>query len=91
MTTVEKLSVALTPEMASLVRGAVERGDYASTSEVIRDALRLWKAERAVRALVVKELRQAWREGIASGPGGHTDMGAIKAKARRRLAVPAEG
>jgi antitoxin ParD1/3/4 len=91
MTTVEKLSVALTPEMASLVRGAVEGGDYASTSEVIRDALRLWRDERAARALVVEELGQAWCEGIASGPGGCADMATIKAEARRRLAVPAQG
>jgi len=40
MANVEKLSIALTPEMAATVRQCVERGEYASSSEVIREALR---------------------------------------------------
>ena len=43
MSKLEKLSISLTPELASLVRSAVTGGDYASTSEVIREALRDWK------------------------------------------------
>ncbi|MDQ4059950.1 MAG: ribbon-helix-helix protein, CopG family [Pseudomonadota bacterium] len=50
MAKVEKVTVALTPEMATLVRQVVEAGEYASTSEVIRDALREWKLRRAERA-----------------------------------------
>lgn len=34
MSTVEKLSIALTPEMAREVRAAVKNGEYASSSEV---------------------------------------------------------
>ena len=41
MSAVEKLSIALTPEQATLVRQVVESGEYASSSEVIRDALRV--------------------------------------------------
>ena len=48
-TTVEKLSIALPPEMAALVREAVEGGEYASSSEVIRDALRAWKRKRLLQ------------------------------------------
>lgn len=72
-----------------MVRAAVEGGDYASTSEVIRDALRLWKAERTARSLPVEELRRAWDEALASGPGKLADITAIKAEARRRLKVGA--
>ena len=43
MANVEKLSIALTPEMVVLVRDAVESGEYATTSEVVREALREWK------------------------------------------------
>ncbi len=39
MLNVEKISVALTPEMAAFVRDVVESGEYASSSEVIREAL----------------------------------------------------
>ena len=40
MANVEKLSVALTPDMVAEMRAAVEHGDYGSVSEVVRDALR---------------------------------------------------
>jgi hypothetical protein len=40
---VEKLSIALTPEMAAIVHHSVESGEYASSSEIIREALRDWK------------------------------------------------
>jgi antitoxin ParD1/3/4 len=46
MPTVEKIRIALPPEMANWVRKAVERGEYASASEVIRDALQEWERER---------------------------------------------
>ncbi|WP_228014663.1 ribbon-helix-helix domain-containing protein [Fortiea sp. LEGE XX443] len=49
MPNVEKISVALTPEMAALVRNAVESGEYASSSEVIREALREWKQKRLLQ------------------------------------------
>lgn len=82
MQNVEKLSIALTPEMATMVREAVKTGEYATTSEVIRDALRLWKADQQARALEVEELRRLWREGIESGPA--EDGPAVFARLRRR-------
>ena len=86
MATVEKLSVALTPEMAAMVRAAVEGGDYASTSEVIRDALRLWKAERAARSLPVEELRRAIEIGLAQLDRGESIPGEeVLAEVTRRL------
>ena len=85
MANVEKISIALTPEMAGLVRRAVESGEYASTSEVVREALREWKQRRALRQQDIEELRRLWDESLASGPGRFEDIEAIKAEARRRL------
>jgi antitoxin ParD1/3/4 len=68
MPTVEKLSIALPPEMAALLREAVESGEYASASEVVRDALRAWKRKRKLEALELGELRRLVREGMESGP-----------------------
>jgi antitoxin ParD1/3/4 len=65
MPNVEKISIALTPEMAGLVRRAVESGEYASTSEALRE----WKQRRALRQQDIEELRRLWDEGLASGPG----------------------
>jgi antitoxin ParD1/3/4 len=85
MANVEKVSIALTPEILAVVREAVESGEYASSSEVIREALREWKRRRALERKHVEELRLLWEEGLESSPGRLADMAAIKAEARRRL------
>jgi antitoxin ParD1/3/4 len=42
MPAVERISIALPPEMVANIRKAVETGEYASSSEVVRDALHEW-------------------------------------------------
>lgn len=42
MATAEKISIALPPEMDALIRSAMASGKCATSSEVIRDALRDW-------------------------------------------------
>jgi len=64
MTTAEKISIALPSEMVHLVRGAVATGEYASSSEVIRDALRDWTYKRSLRQQGVAELRRVWQEAL---------------------------
>jgi len=86
MATVEKLSIALTTEMAREVRMAVKSGDYASSSEVIREALRDWHRKRALQDQEIEELRGMWREGIKSGKGRYSSMEEIKQAAQKRLA-----
>ena len=85
MANVEKVSVALTPEMLAVVRQAVASGEYASSSEVMREALREWNRRRTLQRSEVGDLRRLWEDGLASGPGRHGDLAAIKAEARRRL------
>lgn len=85
MPAVEKLSIALTTEQAALVRQVVENGEYASSSEVIRDALREWKLKRDFQQTEIEELRRLWDKGLKSGPGKLGNMQAIKAEARRRM------
>ena len=87
MPTVEKLSIALTPEFAADIRQAVATGEYASTSEVIRDALRAWKQMRQDRAIATDELRTLWRDGVGSGEAEPLDGETIKRRGRERLAA----
>lgn len=87
MAGVAKISVALTPELREVVQDAVTTGDYASTSEVIREALRDWKEHRERKRAAIAELRRLWDEGIASGPARPLDIEAIKKEGRRRLEV----
>jgi antitoxin ParD1/3/4 len=65
---VEKASVALTPEMAAMMREVVASGEYASASEVMREALRNWKHSRLKRTKAIEELGRQWDDGMKSGP-----------------------
>lgn len=85
MSNVEKVSIALTPEMAAVVRQAVESGEYASSSEVVREALREWKLKRTLLQSDIDELRRLWAEGLESGRGAMHSVSAIKQEARKRL------
>ena len=67
MSNVQKVSVALTPEMLAMLREAVDAGEYTSTSEIVREALRAWKQRRNLHEMEVSELRELWNEGISSG------------------------
>jgi antitoxin ParD1/3/4 len=83
MAKVEKISVALTPELAARMREAVARGEYASASEVMREALRDWTRRRAEREQAIAALGRLWDEGLESGPSG--DGPAAFARIRRSL------
>lgn len=84
MPNVEKISIALTAEMAATVRDAVDSGEYVSTSEVVREALREWKLRHSLRWEEIDQLRKSWQEGIDSGPGRFANIDAIKAEAKFR-------
>jgi antitoxin ParD1/3/4 len=85
MAEIERLSIALPAPMADAVRRAVDAGEYASTSEVIRDALRLWESRRHLRERDLEIVRQRWDEGKASGRAGPLDIKRIIAEERTKL------
>lgn len=80
------ISISLTPELVSMIKARVESGRYASTSEVVREALRLLEAKDERRAEESARLRLAWTEGIRSDDAGLLDFADLRAEARRRLA-----
>jgi antitoxin ParD1/3/4 len=86
MANVTKISVALTPEMNALVQQAVASGEYATSSEVIREALRAWHQQRSLSRDDRVELRKLWSDGVDSGPATLDSMAATKIEARRRRA-----
>jgi antitoxin ParD1/3/4 len=85
MASVEKLSVALTNEQVSALKAAVNAGEYATTSEIIREAVRDWQLKRELRQEDIKRLRRKWDEGVASGSAGSLDMKKLRKEARERL------
>jgi antitoxin ParD1/3/4 len=82
---VDKRSITLSPELAAAVDGVVEAGEYASASEVIREALRQWKERRDLFGYTMEELRQLVQEGIDSGEAvdGPTAMENLLAKYKK--------
>ena len=68
MSNISKISIAVTNEQLEKIKAAVATGDYASTSEVIRAALRDWELKEELRQLEMKRIGRLWDEGIASGP-----------------------
>lgn len=84
-----KLSIALTEELARDVEAAVASGDYSTASEVVRDALRTWKRDRADRDAAIRRLKELWEEGVASGEPveGGFDADDIIRRGRERLAA----
>ncbi len=90
MSEVQKVSVALTTEQLAAVKAAVASGDYATTSEVVREALRDWQHKRELRQEDILRLRQLWDEGKASGQGAPLDIEALKREAGLRLAAARE-
>lgn len=82
-TKVEKVSIALTPEMAAMLRDAVDTGEYASSSEVVREALRNWKTERLEKAAKLADLRRLVEDAHASGTVEWDGITAFLARARK--------
>lgn len=58
MQNAEKISVTMTPEMMQVIRASVASGEYASTSEALRDAVRIWQRERQEHAERMAAIRQ---------------------------------
>jgi antitoxin ParD1/3/4 len=85
MPDIQKISVAVTGEQLTVLKAAVEAGEYATTSEIIREAIRDWQFKRELRQEDIKRLRKLWDEGKASGPAKPLDIERTLAAAKARL------
>jgi antitoxin ParD1/3/4 len=87
MPAVEKISIALPPEMVKQLRKAVDGGEYASSSEVVREALRDWGRKRMAQKQGLKELRKLWQQALedhAPGLDGEDVLARLEQKYQRR-------
>ena len=64
MQSAEKISITMTPDQLRAVRESVEAGEYASTSEVMRDAVRLWQRQRQEDAERLNVIRARIRRSL---------------------------
>jgi len=81
------INVSLSDELAKFVDTQVATGRYASSSEVVQEALRLMERLDRAEAERLHWLQNAWREGIDSGDAGEIDFAELKQEARQRLAA----
>jgi antitoxin ParD1/3/4 len=81
------MNVSLPEELANFVKDKVSTGRYGSSSEVVREALRLMEKTEQQEAEKLALLREAWKKGIDSGDAGEIDFKALKEEARARLAA----
>jgi antitoxin ParD1/3/4 len=85
MGTIERISITLPAEMAANLRQTVEGGQYASASEIIREALREWTRRRDDELRDLQALREAVKIGDDSGPSIPADQ--VFAELRRMIAT----
>jgi antitoxin ParD1/3/4 len=70
MSTIERMTVTMPADMAAAVKGAVDSGDYASTSEVVREALRDWRMKRTLQLNELAALKADIDKGLADVAAG---------------------
>jgi len=85
MPDVQKVSIALTGEQLSALKAAEESGEYATTSEAVREALREWQWKRELRGEDLKRVRSQWQDGKVSGPATPVDFSKAPKEAQARL------
>lgn len=79
----ERITVTMPEEMAARLRAAVDSGAYASTSEVVREALRGWGDAQEKRGIALQSLRAAITEALADEPlDGIAAMAELREKYR---------
>ena len=85
MPAVERMTITMPAELAETVRKTVAGGEYASASEVVREALRDWTRQRDAEHRDLEALREAIKAGLDSGPGISADQ--VFAELRARYAA----
>ena len=89
MAEIGRMTITLPTGMAAAVRDAVEDGEYASSSEVVREALRDWKASRALQLQELAALKADIDQGLADLAAGRVqdfDADRIIQRGRKLLA-----
>ncbi|MDR2213978.1 MAG: ribbon-helix-helix protein, CopG family [Pseudomonadales bacterium] len=85
MANIERMTITMPAAMADALRHFVEEGEYASTSEIVREAVRDWSRKRDGERRDLETLRALIKEGMAepAQPGNE-----VFARLRARYASP---
>lgn len=88
----ERISITLPPDMLFDIKEKIKSGAYASTSEVIREALRVWQRQEAEHLARLSLLRDRLERSAHSGEPVPLEeaFGTIERMHRQRMAKPDE-
>lgn len=88
MAGIERLTITLPTDTAAAVKQAIQEGGYASTSEVVREALRDWKHKRALQRRELTALKadiaQVWPTSPPTGSGISTPTASLPGESGNR-------
>ena len=82
------MNISLSPQLEDYVKQKVSSGLYNSSSEVIREGLRLLEERDAIKNMKLEALRKELNIGVEprdAGKGRTFDKEAIKSKGRAKL------
>lgn len=82
------MNISLTPKLEQFIKTKVESGLYKSSSEVVREALRLLEEHHALRDMRFQELKKDIALGIEQADSGETEAfhaQTIKEQGKTRL------
>lgn len=87
---IERMTITLPAEMADALKSAVAAGQYASTSEVVREALREWTAKRqhGGMAALKKDIEQGMAD-LRAGRASDFNVEEAITRGRKLLATRA--
>lgn len=67
MSKLERITVTMPAELAAKLRAAVDEGSYATSSEIVREAVRAWVDKEERREAALSHFRAEIEKGLA-GP-----------------------
>lgn len=79
------MHVSLTPQLEEIVKRKVESGMYHSSSEVVREAIRLLDERDRIQEMKLEALRHEIQLGLESGEARPVDFEDVKKRGRERL------
>ncbi len=80
------MNISLTPELEKFITDRVQSGMYHSSSEVVREALRLLQEQQMFKEINLAELKQEIQKGKESGPSKELDIEDVIHRGKKRLA-----
>lgn len=84
----DTMNISLTPELENFLKQKVQTGLYHSSSEVVREALRLLEEKDSMRQIKLQQLRVDLQQGLDSLDAGNRqefDVEKIKSLGRKKL------